>query len=457
MNHRVIHILSMVAILVIGVCCAQARCCFAEPLPLDDYLRQVMQSHAGYLGDQANSAGKMEVSQEADLMFAPQLISHIEYDYQWRQALAPEIDGNHAVTKIVTLGVEKLMDFGFQAQLSLAAAQTILYGIDPALVPNNGQVLIGPYFQFSQSLWQNGFGRMDRKKSEIVLAQDKADSLSNSYLSKVTLAEAESRYWKLATMRETVRVQQESEARTNDLRNFNADRVRRHLSDVSDLLTSDAALESKKLDLQSALDDERASSRAFNSARGLDSDVVEETLSLPDPDILEGLAIPRRADMRDDTLAAEQAEEAISGSSEIAAERLIPTLNIFGSDTSVGINLAVPLDMGTTASVKQGYRKQMKAAELIYQRKFFDQENDWKDLNRKFGEAKERLKIAVRMQQAQQIKYEHERKRQRLGLTTAYQIFQYELDYLNSELARIQLQGLILGLSAQMKTFRGDS
>jgi hypothetical protein len=458
MNYGVIKKCSIV-LFWSGVCVAQAHDArpLAEPLTLDAYLHQVMRSHEGYLGAQAQSAGALEVSKEAALLFAPQLVSHVEYAYNWWHPIQPEIFGDHAVTKTVTLGVQKLTEFGLQTRLSLAVTQTTLYGADPALTPNNAEILVGPYFEFTQSLWQNGLGRSDRKKAQALDAQDKATFYSNSYQAKAILAEAETLYWKLAIMRETARVQQESESRTVALRDFNADRVRRHLADVSDLLTSDAALESKKLDLQSALDDERNAARAFNAAREIDSDELEERLSVPDPDFIQSLTVPTRAAMRDDTRAAAEIEVATTANSEVSRDQQTPTLNLFGSDTSVGINLAVPLDMGTTASIRSGYAKEIKAAELTYQRKYFEQESDWKNLERKFREAKVRLAIAVRMQHAQQLKFEHERTRQKLGLTTAYQLFQYELDYLNSEMAKIQLEGLILGLEAQMKTYRGDS
>jgi hypothetical protein len=44
-----------------------------------------------------------------------------------------------------------------------------------------------------------------------------------------------------------------------------------------------------------------------------------------------------------------------------------------------------------------------------------------------------------------------------LGLTIEFQVFQYELDYLNASLARVQIEGMILALRAQMKLYSASS
>jgi outer membrane protein TolC len=183
--------------------------------------------------------------------------------------------------------------------------------------------------------------------------------------------------------------------------------------------------------------------------------------------------------MRDDVKSAEQTKVAVSANSEAALQKQLPTLNLVGTastnglepslgtsvaDTTttqypyylIGVNFSAPLDLDTVSSVKKAYAEQIKGAELTYRRRLFDQENDWNDLVKKFQEAKERLSLAVDVEKAQKLKFQHEGIRRKEGATTTYQVFQYEIDYLTSELNRIQTQANILSLVAQMKTFRSN-
>jgi outer membrane protein len=349
--------------------------------------------------------------------------------------------------------------------------------VSPQLVPQNSLVTSGLTLQVTQSLWQNGFGAADRATRQAQEAQDRANAFASSYQATSIVADAESRYWTLAVARQVVAVQKASLDRTVSIRDFNARRVRAHLTDESDLLTSAAQAESKQFDVKTAIDNERAAARSFNSARGIDSDAVPEPLNLPDPEVMAGLQAPQRAAMRDDVRSAEQSELAIAANTEVATQRQRPSLNVTGtvstngldpslgtsiSNTvttqypyySIGVNLSVPLDLGTVSSVKRAYAEQKKAAELTYQRRLFDQENDWKDLVTKLNEAKERLELAVRVEKAQKKKLSREEIRQKQGVTTTYQVFQFEIDYLASELNRIQTQATIFSLIAQMKTYQ---
>jgi len=86
-----------------------------------------------------------------------------------------------------------------------------------------------------------------------------------------------------------------------------------------------------------------------------------------------------------------------------------------------------------------------------------NEESQWADLERKFLSAKERFQVTFELENIQRLKYESVRKRKARGLTIEDQVFQYELDYLNSSLAKAQMEGLILGLRAQMKLYAGDA
>lgn len=453
--------------------------CLGATLSLAGYLDQVRGAHQGYQGAVSTRDGALKGAVEGQTPFMPQLFATAQYTDDQRQTIVPVFQGDRTVTDQVQLGVRKLFDFGLQAQLSYNITQNSIFGVSPQLVPQDSLVTTGLSLQLTQSIWQNGFGAVDSAVARATEAQDRATAYNSAFLAKTTLADAETCYWNLAVAREMVRVQQESRDRTLRIRDFNVKRAQSHLIDRSDLLTSEAQAKSREFDLKSALDNERSVARAFNAARSIDSDKVNDALVLPEPEAIREIPIPKPSEKRDDVRAAEQTSLAAVASDDAARQKELPTLNLQGmvstngldpslgtsiNDTFstqhpyylVGLNFVLPLAFGTVSTVRAAYLQQIKGAELTYRRKLFESENNWQDMEHKFQEAKDRLGLAVDVEQAQKIKFDHEKKRQREGLTTTYQVFQYELDYLNSEISRIQTEAVILGLIAQMKTYQGD-
>ena len=452
----------------------------AEVITLDQFLTQVQKSNSGLTGAQVTATADQNASEEGALPFSPAAFASVQYTDDRRQTIVPIFEGTRTVTDTSQLGIKKLFGFGLQSQLYYGVTSNTIYGVSPALVPQTSLITSGLTLQVTQSLWQNGFGQSDQALSRAVTAQDLANSYANAYQVKTILADAESRYWSLVIAREMVTIQKKSSDRTLAIRDFNVKRVRSHLIDEADLLTSDAQAKSKQFDLKLAIDNERSAARAFNSVRGMDSDEVKENLVSLEPDALQSIDVPQRSSERDDVKAAEQTTLAVVANSEVATQKQKPSLNVVGTVSTngldpslgtsfhntltannpyyqVGLNFTVPLDFGEVSSVKRAYAEQRKGAELTYQRRLFDQENDWKDLVKKLQEAKERLALAVDVEKAQKLKFDHESIRQKQGVTTTYQVFQYDLDYLTSALNRVQTQAIILNLVAQMKTFRSGT
>jgi len=121
----------------------------------------------------------------------------------------------------------------------------------------------------------------------------------------------------------------------------------------------------------------------------------------------------------------------------------------------VGVKVDIPLSFGTLDDVRQGYRKEAMAAGLNYQRKVFEQERSWKDLTNQFKDSLGRYQLAQRMEKAQRGKLDLERTRQTRGLTTIFQVLQFEQDYANAQLARLRSQAEVVNIYAQLKTFGG--
>jgi outer membrane protein TolC len=306
---------------------------------------------------------------------------------------------------------------------------------------------------FNWSVWQNFGGRLDRANQRMQKAQSLAQSYGSDYGARAILVEAEGRYWKLASLREVMRLQRESLVRARSVMNLDSRKAKQRLIDSGDTLLSEAAVEGKELELKSMLTEERSAARAFNASRGIDSDQVAEDLRLPTDDAFAHLQLPERKGSRGDLKVAEQQSIASEAGYQVAHEKLLPNLSVFGSIFALGLNFSMPLDLGLTSEARSGYAKEAEAAELNFRRKQFEQENDWRELQTRFQDNLERLQLAVKLEDLQRRKFEDANRRRKRAMTVAFQVFQYELDYLAAAQTRLQIEGTLLGLRAQAKLY----
>jgi outer membrane protein TolC len=427
----------------------------ANTLSVDDYLAQVEKSDPGYRSLRGSSAGSLSTAGTATLAFRPQLYAKVEYIDDTRTTQAPSVQGESNIKRNAAAGIQQQTPWGLQLQLEFDYQQSELIGSDPALVarPNLLNVYVTPVYKLS--LWQNFLGRADKANRDVEEAKARAQAYGDAYHARASLVDAEGKYWKLAVTRELARVQSESVDRARALLEFDSKKASRHLIDSTELLLGQAAVKGKELELRAMKDEVSAAERAFNSARGTDGGGVPEELVVPDSETLKQLPPLKRGASRGDTLAAEQAALATQAGARMARERLRPDLYLYGSVFAVGLSFTLPLDQGLVSSVSSGYAEQEAAAELQVARKRLDEDTEWSELVRKFDDAKERYALALDLEKIQRAKFEGVKKRRARGLTIEDQVFQYELDYLGAALNRVQMEGLVLGLRAQMKLFGG--
>jgi outer membrane protein TolC len=422
-------------------------------LTLGDYLGQVERSNNGYRGLQLNRTGAELSSHVASLLFAPQAFTDFKVIYDPRDSHSPGIEGDTQVQRQFSVGLRQQTSFGLQLQLALDIDQGTLIGTDPALVPKPSISNTYVVPTYSLSLWQNFGGRADRANQRMTEAQSLATSYGNAYGAQGLLVQAEGAYWRLASLREAIRLIKESLERARSILALDTQKSRRRLIDSSDLLLSQAAAQGKELELTAMQDEERSAASAFNTARGVESEIVADELPLPSIGEIAALKAPERRGPRGDIRAAEQEAIAAESGQEMAREKLLPNLNLFGSIFAAGVAFSIPLDQSATQDARLGYARQGEAARASFEHKIFVEKGDWEDLIRKFAEAKRRLELASRLEEIQRKKYEDIRSRRSRGLTIAYQVFQYELDYLSAARDRIQAAGQVLGLNAQFKLY----
>jgi outer membrane protein TolC len=450
----------------------------AEVLSLSDYLQQVRHQNEEVKGADLKAVGQKERAEEGALPTAISAFSNLTYSIDARPQLIPLL-GTRITTTELQLGVSKVWDFGLQSRLYQQIISTSTYGAVPLYVPVPAYIDSAPVLELTQSLWRNGFGSETRATQVKTDAQALRDHYNNTFLVKQDLATAENAYWQLALARQMLDIQNDTLERSRQIRVWSERRTERDLADRADLLQADAAYRLQELQVKQAQDDLRVATRAFNSARGVDSDSLDERLQAIDSDFLDALAIPPREKLRDDVKAAQQNQLMADADTILGREKNNPTLDVFadysltGRDpvlptslsssydyqhpyTMIGLRFVAPLDISLIEADRAGYFKEQQAAELLLSRKLFEQENLWKDLLRKFQEARERMTLAAQIEQAQRIKAEHEKDRLARARTTFFQVLQFELDYNAARVNHLRIAGDMLAVIAQMKTFGGS-
>lgn len=445
-------------------------------LTLDEYLSQVRAGNTGLQAASKASTGASERSEEGQLLLAPTFFGDVHRSDDERETLNPSFQGTKTKITSYQLGVSKLTTFGLQGRLYYETTNLEVIGANPAFITTPSVYDTRPVLELSQSLWKNFFGAETRAVQERVEAQALATSYGESYRGKQIVASAETAYWRLALARDVVRVQLASVERAKALRDWSSRQTHMQLADKSDFLQAEAALKFRQLDLQAALDEEKAAAREFNSIRGEAKDTVDATLVGIEPATLMNLKTPERAELRDDVKAAKERQRGAEAVVAEGLQRASPTLEVYGSVsmngrdtvfspsssesfttkhpwTIVGVRFSAPFDLGVTSSTRAGYAHEREAASLAYDRLHFEQEEDWDNLNRRLGEFKDRLKLSRSLEEAQREKLENERQRQRRGRSTTYQVILFEQDYASAQLARIRNQAEILQIIAQLKTF----
>lgn len=426
-------------------------------LNLNDYLLQVQKSDPAYQSQVRNGDASEATSKSAKLLFRPQFFLKAQFVDDTRNTASPDIYGTSNIQRNFSVGLREQTPYGLGVQVSFDASNTTLIGTSPGFItsPNYSNTYVAPLFSFS--LWQNFLGRADRANQKVMEAKDLAEAYGQEYHARATLVEAEVNYWRLAVAREAARVQGESVDRAKAILVHDTEKAKRHLGDPTNILLAQAAVKGKELELRSLIDDQNSLARKFNLSRGLDSDEVPEDLVLPDAGYLRKLDVMPRDEMRGDVKAAQQAAIAQTAGSDMARQKLLPEVNLYGSIFAWGLNFTMPLDVWTVSTVRDGHAEKAAAADLEFQSKALQDASEWKDLVRKFKDAKERLAVALDLEEIQKNKFQQIRKRLALGLTIEFQVFQYELDYLNASLARVQIEGMILALRAQMKLYSASS
>lgn len=457
----------------------------ADPvLTLDGYIQEVRTRNHAYQGAVETREGSVGRAREADLITSPSLFSNYQYTSDSKLPVLPSFSYDSVKTDNFNLGVSEQFDFGLKARLFYAYDYTSyvnatipgVTSLDPAFFsPHDAR----PVLELTLPVWGGGFGRTIRAQKELTVAQARADQYTAENQVREILVQAETAYWALAVNRELVAIQQRAVNEAQATYDYNDRKVRRNLAESSDLLQSEAALESAKLSLKAAHDNERSATRQFNTVRNAPEDAVPEALAPIDWDAFERNIVPTvMPGNRADVEAAGAQSQAAQANAKIAVENDKPTLELYGSHalngrsyqgftdtlsdsfssgrptTVAGVRFNMPLNFGAQSEARHGAERQSLGADLRYQQTLADQKQQWFDLINRLHDAQDQYHYARVIENVQKKKLENEKLQLRRGRSTTFQVLQFEQDYTNSQLVRARAGAQALDLRSQLKRYQ---
>ncbi len=449
-------------------------------LTLESYLQEVQSknqslSASKHLEDAAKARGN-----EASLIFKPNIFAIAQTAQDKKPTTNVNAQGDRTDYTLFSTGIAEQFKTGLQAKLSYNVSHTHIYNSSPIFLPvsdfHDGVATL----ELTQSLWRNFWGKEAKAQQELIRSSSKVNLHTETFKVKMTLSQAEALYWSLSQMKKIVKVQKESLERAQKIKSWAQNRLKSGLGESSDYLQSDANFKAREYELKSIMQELKNLQRSFNSLRGVQSDELSEELEAVVSDKIKKLELPTKAPMRDDVLAALELQKISKANADLAIEKNKPTFELYGTyamngrdpnisdalsnstktnhDTkAIGIRFNAPMDFSTTSHNIHGYQKEKIAAIENFERKKFDVEKEWNDLVAKFEDAKVKLSLVEKIEEAQKIKASNERDRLSKGRTVTFQVLNFEQDYAQSELSRIQSETAILNLYSQLKVFAGGA
>ncbi len=454
----------------------------AKNLSMNDFLNQVEGSDQTIKSSKEASEGAKLRSVEGELITLPNLSINATSGVNQAPSSGFPVAyvGDKTVTDSVSATINEQTDFGLNMALGYTYGYQKVYDATLVTVPEFYKG--SPSLTLTQSLWRNGFGSETREQKEQTTALANSKQFIERFRNKSVYVDAKNTFLKLFYARKSLQAIQTSLAASQKLKDWSKQRSNSNLADTSDYLQTKAAYEARELDLAKTQMDERSTARYLNSLRGVDSDTVEEDLVAPPPTKSFDLKKETfsESNWRDDVKSAIQDLKVAKAGSALGKEKNTATVNLTGSYAlnsldpnsmnafgnsfqstypvySFGVTYTTPLAFGAASDTRSGYEKEVYAADLNLQRKFFEQVRDYKDLTEKLENASKRLRLAQVLEASQKAKLENERKRHRSGRTTLFNVLQYEQDYVNSQLNTINTEIEFNSLLNQLEFYQGGN
>jgi outer membrane protein TolC len=430
-----------------------------DTFTLDKYLIQVQEKNS-----ELKSAGLAAESMsnkilELDMVYSPFVIGNYTWiDDKSGPGYGATLSIKEMVTNTWTVGLNKKFKTGSAVSFGYTNAESDLnlsspYNFGPFSLSRFTGYEIKTYAKIEQSLLRDYKSRLTDAGIDKAKSLVKAGQYMQTMRVQQTLLKSRMTYLTLALCREIIMFRKEELDRAEKILKWNDNRVNLDLADKGDLLQAQALYRLRKLNLQMAVEDEKNACRDFNELRGMAGDTVAENIN----SMFDTVAFCAEVSslsytgQRADLLAARESFNSSEFAKTETLYRSYPEISAFGSvslhglDLSasnannqitqtdkptymVGLNLIVPLDIGTLKQVRHGYDQDYLSSQETLLKTEAGIKKDWSKLVDTWDNVKSRLALAQEIKKIQTDRLANEQLKFERGRTTMFQLLSAEND-----------------------------
>lgn len=443
---------------------------------LDSYLEEVKQTNSGFKSsiEKMKSLEKKKV--ESTLPFEVQIFSEFEWLEDKGPRLNPAFQGSSREQTSLSLGFTKKTRFGLDAELSYNSIREDYAGRPTQFFALNDYYTNNLTLSLEQSIIKNAFGAQSRNEEKALNLEYEAEHLMSEREAVEVLVTAEKAYWDLAFNEEIVETLGESVKRAKAILDYNQKRFDRNVVENDEVLQAKAGYLLRQLDYEEAKDNYTQVVKNFRSMIET-SQKITPPLEIPSYSEALNYQIPKMTKKSANYLSRLRQMKAAKARLKALKESAKPDLKVYASlvtgdiqanyadanqgafttdspVSTVGIRFSTPLAFGKINTLFEAYSEEASAAEMSLARLAVDERVEKEKLIKRFKDLQERLKLSQDLEMAQKKKLENERKFQRRGRSTTFQVLTFEQDYLNSQVSGLRLRLQLMNIYADFKNFQ---
>ncbi|HTA75835.1 MAG TPA: TolC family protein [bacterium] len=454
----------------------------AGTLSLQEYLKEVESQGPDYQSAQAAVVGLEKQSHQQDLTYSPVLVA--SYNHVNDTELPNGFNYPNMQTDTAGVSVTDKLPFGptvslgyaftnYNATVNSQLNQIVINGVSLASVFPTSEYQIAPVVSLSVPLFKDFGGAQTSAGVHKVQYQLESAQKSSAFQREQLLYNAKLAYWSVSLARAQVKIRKTTLERSQKIWEWTKKRVKRNLAESPDALQAEASVRLAELDLQVATEAARSARLQFNRYRNLkDGSIAEDLDELEDSLANTHVHIPKTLPDRLDLKAVEDTARQQKAAYDEAYQNVYPDITVNGSwrgngldpnyatanstawsgnypTWSVGAQFTLPLDVFTSSTVADGYKKNYESSVMSFQDKQLEVNQEWTDLENRLQDVDRRLAMATEIESIQQKKADQEKKRLEYGRTTEFQLLSFENDYNAAQLNKLAIISEKLSVLAQ--------
>jgi outer membrane protein TolC len=432
----------------------------AASLSLDAFLTQVKSKGPGYRSAESAVEGLERQKSQAELVYSPQIVARAVHVDDRSSKVVSGLDDNylieHAKVDDASVGLVKKWKFG-------GVVTALDYGFSKGEYDGVSGWSTAPTASVTLPLWRDFMGRQTRAQMDNMKYQLESAQYGSAHQRDALLFQARNTYWGLQLTRDEVEIRKDTLARAVSIVKWAQRRNNLRLAEENEIIQARAAKEVREMELEQAIENERAARVAFNRLRGQEGEDVPEAL-IPLETQVTALSFdwPKESPRRWDLRGAEAKIKADQAAWTDAKANAWPDLKAFASYTAngagssfkdshgrsmddhdpvskVGAAIVIPLDVFNAKKSADGYALNYQASKLAYDEKTLAARQEWDQLKRRLEDVDKRLTLVTEIEKLQKAKLEQERRQLNLGRSTQFQVQSYETDYALARLQRLAM------------------